>query len=331
MDDLILARNNLVEVTSIKSFLDSKFRIKDLGYLKYFLGLEIARTRSGIHLCQRKHALEILSNCGLLAAKPLATPMIKGTKLKQDDGTPLTDPEAYRSLIGKLIYLTTTRPDISYAVQQLSQFMKTPTTSHHTAAIRILRYIKLSPAQGLYFPSNSTLQLKGFSDSDWATCPDTGKSVTGFCIFLGNSLISWKSMKQAIVSRSSIEAEYRALATTVCELQWITNLLHDLHISLISATLLYCDNKSAKHIAVNSSFHERTKHLELDLHFVREKLQQNLFQLLPIFSDHQLADIFTKALDQTPFHNLMSKLGVLNICSPACGGILNEILDSKVS
>lgn len=191
VDDLIIVGNNLDEITHIKSDLNSRFRIKDLGDLKYFLGLEIARSREGIHVCQRKYALDILHECGLLGSKPASTPMTKGTCLSHDQGTPLSDPTAYRRLIGKLLYLTSTRPDISFSVQQLSQFMGKPTHLHHEAAIRVLRFIKQSPARGLLFPSSSALQIKAFCDSDWATCPDTRRSVTGFCIFLGDSLISW--------------------------------------------------------------------------------------------------------------------------------------------
>lgn len=152
VDDLILTGNEFVEIAAIKEFLNITFKIKDLGYLKYFIGLEIARSKPKIHLCQRKYALEILSDCGLLAAKLASTPMAKNTRLSKDQDTPMEDPESYKRLIRKLIYLTTTRPDLSNAVQQLSQFMTKPTTTHYDAAIRVLRYVKNSPALGLFFP-----------------------------------------------------------------------------------------------------------------------------------------------------------------------------------
>lgn len=317
MDDIVLAGNSLPEINNIKAALHSNFHIKDLGHLKYFLGLEIAQSKIGIHICQRKYALDILDECGLLASKPATTPMTKGTRLNAQDGTPLPDPGAYRRLIGKLLYLTTTRPDISFSVQQLSQYMGHPTNLHHDAAIHVLRYIKSSPAQGLFYPSDSTLQLKGFSDSYWATCLDTRKSVTGYYVFLGSSLISWKSKKQSTVSRSSSEAEYRTLASTVCELQWLTYLLTDVQIPFLPPALLYCDSQSARHLASNSSFHECTKHIELDYHIVREKLQAKLFHLLPISSSNQIADILTKSLDPSPFQTFVSKLGMKCIHSPA--------------
>ena len=195
--------------------------------------------------------------------------------------------------------------------------MNKPTTLHHEAAIRVVRYIKSSPALGLFFPSNSQVQLKGFCDSDWATCPDSRKSIIGFCIFLGESLISWKSKKQATVSKSSLEAEYCAMASTVCELQWLTYILKDFNVPYDSPSLLYYDSQLACHIAANSSFHERTKHNELDCHIVREKLQQKLFHLLPVSSSQQLANCLTKPLDPVPFNSFVTKLGLKKIYSPA--------------
>jgi hypothetical protein len=317
VDDIILTGNSLSSIESVKNFLHATFKIKDLGDLKYFLGLEVSRSHKGIHLCQRKYALDILSETGLLAAKKCSTPMVRDSKPLYDSSAPPHDPTAYRRIIGKLLYLTNTRPDISFAVQQLSQFMQHPTIHHYEAAMRILRYIKSAPAQGLFFPSESSLQLKAFSDSDWASCLTTRRSITGFCIFLGSSLVSWRSKKQTTVSRSSSEAEYRALASTTCELQWLTYLLQDLQVSFIQPALLYCDSQSARHIAFNPTFHERTKHIDIDCHVVRQQLQAGLFHLLPISSANQLADFFTKALEPTLFCNLHSKLGVMNIHCPA--------------
>ncbi|XP_019450640.1 PREDICTED: uncharacterized protein LOC109352909 [Lupinus angustifolius] len=316
VDDLILAGTNSSEIDFVKHHLHNLFRIKDLGPLKKFLGLEIARNSKGITLCQRKYALDILSDTGFLSSKPTVTPMVRTTRLYQGDGEPHPDPASYRRLVGRLLYLTNIRPDLSFAVQQLTQFMASPTTTQHQALTRILRYIKSSPGQGLFYPSSSKLILKAFSDSDWATCLDTRKSISGFCVFLGDSLISWKSKKQQTVARSSSEAEYRALASTSCELQWITYLMQSLQIVYTSPALLYCDNTSACHIANNNVFHERTKHIEIDCHVVRERLLQHLFHLLPISSSEQYADILTKPLDPTPFHYLLSKMGVINIYSP---------------
>ncbi|XP_047177113.1 uncharacterized mitochondrial protein AtMg00810-like, partial [Vigna umbellata] len=287
--------------------------IKDLGELKYFLGFEVARSKKVIHLCQRKYALDILEETGMLGSKPSSTPYLSNTSSLYKTEDYMENPSDYRRLIGKLFYLTNTRPDLCFIVNLLSQFMQEPTKHHYQALQHVLRYVKSSPAEGLFFAADSNPQIKGFSDSDWATCPNTRRSTIGYCIFLGNSLISWRSKKQSTVSRSSTEAEYRALAATMCEMQWLHYLLQDLHIEPTAIAVLYCDNNSTRHIAHNQSYHERTKHIELDCHVVREKIQAKLLHLLPIRLEGQLADIFTKFPHRTRFKYIIPKLGMMNI------------------
>ncbi|GAU34412.1 hypothetical protein TSUD_217520 [Trifolium subterraneum] len=218
VDDIILAGTDLSEFARIKAILDSKFKIKDLGDLRYFLGLEVAQSREGINVSRRKYCLDLLKDSGLLGAKPATTPLDPAVKLHHDDGKPYQNISQYRRLIGKLLYLTNTRPDIAYATQQLSQFLHQPTTAHYNAACRVIRYLKYSPGKGLFFPRNFDMQLLGFSDADWAGCIDTRRSTSGHCFFIGTSLISWKAKKQSTVSRSSSDAEYRALSSATCEL-----------------------------------------------------------------------------------------------------------------
>ncbi|XP_019442343.1 PREDICTED: uncharacterized protein LOC109347066 [Lupinus angustifolius] len=193
------------------------FKIKELGSLKYFPGLEVATSKQGLTFFQRKYALDLLSDIGFLHSKPVPTPMVKHPHLKQHDNELYSDPEFYRQLVGRLLYLTNTIPDLSFTIQQLSQFMVAPTINHQKALTRVLRYLKNSLGQGIFYPSTSILHIKGYSDPDWASCPDTRKSISGFCMFLGNSLISCKAKKQNIVSRSSSEAEYSALVIASCE------------------------------------------------------------------------------------------------------------------
>lgn len=200
--------------------------------------------------------------------------------------------------------------------------MSNPTDMHYKAALRVLKFLKASPGLGLFFPRNSSINIQGYSDADWAGCMGTRRSISGYCFYLGHSLISWKAKKQVTVSRSSSEAEYRALAYATCELQWLLYLLQDLKITCSKTPVLFCDNQSALHIAANPVFHERTKHLEIDCHVVREKLQAGVLKLLPIPTALQVADMFTKALQPRFFQGFVSKLGLVNIFPPpACGRV----------
>ncbi|XP_062086089.1 uncharacterized mitochondrial protein AtMg00810-like [Humulus lupulus] len=164
-------------------------------------------------------------------------------------------------MIGKLQYLTITRPDLSYFVNKLSQFLATPQIPHMQVAQRLLQYVKECPGLGLLFPASSEVKLKAYMDSDWAACQDTRQSTTGFCVFLGHSLISWKSKKQQTISRSSAEAEYRAMEDATYEVVWLIFVLKELKQVHEEPVELYCDNQAALHIAVNPFFHERTKHI----------------------------------------------------------------------
>jgi len=282
VDDIVLSGNNFTEIQNITHLLNNAFKIKDLGDLRFFQGFEVARTSTGINLCQRKYALYILTDIGMFGFKPISTPSDYTTKLHQHSGSPISteDASSYMRLIGKLIYLTNTRPDIIFVVQHLSQFVAHPTSAHQQAASQILRYIKGSPSAGIFFSADGSIQLKGFSDSDWDSCIDTRRSITGFTIYLGSSLISWKYKKQATVSRSSSEVEYKALASATFKLHWLTFPLEEFKVVFHQLVVLYCDNKSILHIAANPMFHERTKHIKIDCHIVREKILVGLVKLL---------------------------------------------------
>lgn len=254
VDDIVLVGNSMSKISQIKLTLDQQFGIKDLGSLKFFLGLEAAHSTHGISLCQRQYCLDLLTDTGTLGCKPVNTPLDPSIRLSTTDSPPHSDVAGYRRLVGRLLYLTTTRPDITFVVQQLSQFLSQPTELHFKAAHRVLHYLKGSPGKGLSFPRSAPLHLSGFSDSDWGGCPDSRKSVSGYFFFLGSSLISWRSKKQTTVARSSSEAEYRALASATCELHWLTFLLQDLRVTCPRQPALYCDNRNALHIAANPVF-----------------------------------------------------------------------------
>ncbi|GJU45727.1 uncharacterized mitochondrial protein-like protein [Tanacetum coccineum] len=221
VDDIIIAGNDKACIQQIKAHLNDKFSIKDLGSIHYYLGIEFLRNKEGLALTQRKYAIELVKYVGLLDTKPSATPLDPNAKLSMDNGDSLPDPSYYRTLVGKLLCLTITRPDLAFAAQALSQFLQQPKTIHMKALIKVLRYAMLSTGQGLIFPTTNNLNLTTYCDSDWASCPFSRRSITGYGIFLGPCLISWQSKKQLVVSRSSTEAEYRALADSTCEITWI--------------------------------------------------------------------------------------------------------------
>ncbi|KAK1430741.1 hypothetical protein QVD17_13699 [Tagetes erecta] len=313
VDDIILTGNNLGELENIKVLLKSNFLIKDLGELKYFLGIEVIRNEEGIILSQRKYCLDLLQEFGLLGAKPVSNPIeqniIITDKLNSGkDDAELDNITEYQKLIGKLIYLTLTRPDISYTVSCLSQFMHKPLNSHLKVALRLLRYLKSSPGKGNLFSKSMDFRLKGFSDSDWGKCLATRRCITGFCVYLGDSLISWKSKKQNTVSRSSAEAEYRALADLTCEIVWLLKLLDDIRVRQKLPVSLFCDSRAALLIAANPVFHDRTKHFETDLHFVRDKVVSGQVSVNKIATSEQPADIFTKGLGVAQHDYLCRKL-----------------------
>lgn len=184
----------------------------------------------------------------------------------------------FRELIGRLLYLTIIRPDITYDVHRLSQFMQFPTDVHLQAAHRILKYIKGNPGQGLFYSAETDMCINAFANADWGRCLDTRHSVSGHCVFLGNSLISWKSKQQQVVSRTSTEAEYRSMADITKEIIWLQQLLHDFRILVIATAKLFCDNESAIYIATNPVFHERTKHVEIDCHTIRDLIKDGVLK-----------------------------------------------------
>ena len=279
VDDMIITGDDLNGIQELKDFLSQQFEMKDLGYFSYFLGLEITHSTDGLYITQAKYASNLLSRAGLIDSKTVDTPVELNAHLTPSRGKPLSKTSLYRRLVGSLVYLTVTRPDISYAIHQVSQYLSIPRSTHYAAVLRILRYLKGTLFHGLFYSAHSPLVLCAFSDADWAGDSTDRRSTTGYCFLLGSSLISWRSKKQTFVARSSTEAEYRAFADTTSELLWLRWLLKDLCVSTSSTTSLYCDNQSAIHIVYNNVFHERTKHIEIDCHFIRYHLVHGALKL----------------------------------------------------
>ncbi|XP_059310268.1 uncharacterized mitochondrial protein AtMg00810-like [Lycium ferocissimum] len=310
VDDILLTGNNQQEISELKVFLNNEFKIKDLGIASYFLGMELLHLPDGLLVTQRKFAMDLLLDYPDLPSHPVSTPLDPTFKLNITSGDPLPNPTVYHRLLGQLNFLTHTRPDLAFAVQTLSQYMQHPHTGHLQAAFHTLRYLRKDPSLGFFMNSSPSLQVLGFCDADWASCSDTRRSVSGFYISLGDSPVSWKSKKQPVVSLSSTESEYRSMRRLVVEISWVVRLLSDLTVSPSLPVPLHCDNRSTIHIAKNPVFHERTKHIELDCHFVREKLLGGLISLSFLPSSSQIADLFTKALAGPLHRHFLAKLGI---------------------
>jgi histone deacetylase 1/2 len=312
VDDIIVTSSSDKAIGALLHDLRDDFALKDLGPLHFFLGIEVKQTYDGLRLTQEKYAADILTKVGMLQCTTAPTPLSSSETLSLVQGDPLgpEDSTQYRSIVGALQYLTLTRPDISFSVNKVCQFLHAPTTSHWSAVKRILRYIRGTLKVGLTFRRSSSLLLSAFSDADWAGCPDDRKSTGGFAVFVGPNLISWSARKQATVSRSSTEAEYKAIADATTELIWVEALLKELGIKLRQRPCLWCDNLGATYLSANPVFHARTKHIEIDFHFVRERVAAKKLAIKFISSKDQVADGFTKAL---PVRNLYEFRRNLNL------------------
>ncbi|XP_058221119.1 uncharacterized mitochondrial protein AtMg00810-like [Rhododendron vialii] len=308
VDDIILTGSDSPFLSQLVSLLGSKFVMKDLGSLHYFLGLEVTYFQHGLCLTQSKYVSEILTKAGMEDCKPSASPT--STKGPYDPSDPPFDNVSlFRTLVGSLQYLTLTRPDIAFAVNTVCQHMHQPKLSHFLAVKRLIRYIKGTINHGLYF-TDGPLSLTAYADADWAGDPVDRRSTSGFVVFLGATPVSWSAKKQPTVARSSTEAEYRAMAQTAADLVWIPQLLTELQVSIAPPHVLWCDNRSAMALASNPVFHACTKHIEIDYHFIREQVLAKKLVLHFIASHAQVANIFTKGLPVSRFVFLKSKLKV---------------------
>ncbi|XP_052622713.1 uncharacterized mitochondrial protein AtMg00810-like [Lactuca sativa] len=281
----------------------------DLGALNFFLGIVVTRDSHNMFLSQQKYATEILESAGLLNCKLVRTPADTSAKF-DGTGPPISDPTLYRSLAGALQYSTFTRPDITYAAQQVCLYMHDPREPHYTTLKRILRYLWGTLDHGLQLYVSPSRGLIAYFDADWVGCPSMRRSTAGYCVFLGQNLLSWSSKRQGTISRSSAEAEYRGVANVVAKTYWLCNLLRELLYPPLTATLVYCDNVSAIYLSTNSVQHQRTKHIEIDIHFVRDQVAIGHIRVLHVPSSSQYVDNFTKGLPPALFLDFRSSLNV---------------------
>ena len=317
VDNILLTGNDEAAICATKTYLQTHFAIRDLKTPRYFLGIEFAYQSGKLVLSQRKYALDLLQETGLLGCKPATSPLEARPKFWDTDSPMMADANRYRRLLGKLIYLTVTRPDITYAVSVLSQFMHEPRMVHWEGALRVLAYIKRSPSKGLIYRRHDHLRIEAYSDAGYAGDKGDRKSTTGYCTYVGGNLVTWRSRKQKVVSCSSAEAEYRAMAATAREMVWLQSFVQDLGITTPMPMPMHCDNQAAIFIAGNLAFHERTKHIEIDCHFIRDKVLMGVISTPHVSSSDQIVDIFTKSIIGVSYDCLGSKLGMFDLYSPA--------------
>ncbi|XP_019189004.1 PREDICTED: uncharacterized protein LOC109183378 [Ipomoea nil] len=294
VDDIIMMGNDSALIDTLLGQLSTAFKIRDLGTPHFFLGIENVPSGDGFVLSQCRYMKDILTRSGMTDCKALATPAAV-TQPATPSLTPFENLTQYRRIVGALQYLTITRPDLSY-----SALLK-----------RVLRYIKGTQDYGLRLSLSASSDLHAYTDSDWAGCPVDRKSTSGYAVFLGNNLVSWVSRKQRTVARSSTEAEYKGLADVSAEVTWVISLLRELGLHSGSPATLWCDNLGATYLAANPVFHARTKHVEIDYHFVRDKVASGDFIVSFVSTKDQLAVIFTKPLPAPRYQALRDKLNVV--------------------
>ncbi|KAL5564205.1 hypothetical protein UlMin_027369 [Ulmus minor] len=288
----------------------SEFEMSDLGMLHYFLGIEVVQSATGIFISQKKYVREILDMFQMKNCNSVNTPTEFGLKLNKDHEGKKVDGTLYKQIVGSLMYLTATRPDIMYSVSLISRYMENPTEMHLLAAKRILRYLQGTKEFGLFYKKGEKSDLIGFTNSDYARDQDDRKSTSGYVFILGSGAVSWSSKKQSIVTLSTAEAEFVAASSCTCQAIWLKRILEELHFKRQEPTAIFCDNTSAIKLSKNHVLHGRSKHIDVKFHFLRDLTKAGTIELIYCRSEDQLADIFTKPLKFPSFMKLRKLLGV---------------------
>ncbi|GJY75866.1 retrovirus-related pol polyprotein from transposon TNT 1-94 [Tanacetum coccineum] len=309
VDDIIFASTDPKDCDRFSNEMSSKFQMSMMGQISFFLGLQISQNPRGIFINQSKYANEILKKFDLHKSDPVDTPMVERTKLDEDlSGIPV-DQTQYRSMIGSLMYLTASRPDLVFAVCMCARYQSKPTKKHLEAVKRVFRYLQGSINMGLWYPKDTAMALTAYADADHAGCQDTRRSTSGSAQFLGDKLVSWSSKKQTSTSISSTEAEYIAMSGCCAQILWMRSQLSDYGFAY-NHIPLYCDNKSAIALCCNNVQHSRSKHIDIRHHFIREQVEKGVVELYFVRTEYQLADIFTKALPRERFEFILPRLGM---------------------
>ncbi|KAL2327527.1 hypothetical protein Fmac_020954 [Flemingia macrophylla] len=310
VDDIIFGATNEQLCKEFSSMMQEEFEMSMMGELKFFLSLQILQTDNGIKIHQTKYTKELLKRFKMDDAKEMKTPMHPSSALTLDEDSPSIDQTQYRGIIGSLLYLTVSRPNIMFSVCVCARYQAAPKQSHMNAVKKILKYLKGTMNCGLWYPKDTSPTLVGFSDSDFAGCKMDRKSTSGSCHIFGECLVTWHSKKQACVALSTAEVEYVAAGSYCAQTIWLKQQLQDFGLKLDHIPLR-CDNTSAINITKNPIMHSRTKHIEVRHHFIRDHVEKGDCDIEFIETENQLADIFTKPLPKERFYKLRTNLGIL--------------------
>ena len=303
--------------------LGDMFSLKDMGSLHFFLGIEVIPTRVGLFLSQHKYVRDLLANTSMSGAKDVSTSLSTTQSLQLIDGTIAVDSSEFRRIIGRLQYLSLTCPNISFAVNKLSQFMHKLNTNHWTATKRLLCYLNQTIFHGIQIHKAGLPILRTYSDADWAGNVDDHTSTSTYISFLGSNPISWSSKKQRAVARSTIKVEYRALANAASETMWLSTLLKELAFLVTESPQLLFDNLGATYLSFNPVNHSCMKHIQIDLHFVRDLVHKGSLQVKHVHTQDQIAYLLTKPLSRQGTELIRNKIGLAD-GSPILRGRIRE-------
>lgn len=315
VDDMIVTGSNSDMVEDFKASMKTEFDMSDLGEMRYFLGVEIIQDETGIYMCQRKYAREILERFKMEECNAVRNPIVPGTKLVKEDSSEKVDASLYKQMVGCLMYLAATRPDLVFVLSLISRFMDLPSQIHMGAVKRVLRYVKGTINLGMHYRKSGSSILEAYSDSDYAGDLDTRKSTSGYVFFLSNAAISWSSKRQPMVTLSTTEAEFVAAATCACQVIWLRRILESIGMSQQEggSTIMNCDNMSTIKLSKNPVMHKRSKHIDVRFHFLRDLTNDGVVELVHCSTQRQIADIMTKPLKMDTYEKLREMLGVCEV------------------
>ena len=310
VDDIIIIGNTNSDTQDFIATLSHRFSIKDIGSFHYFLGVEVLPHQHGLFLSQRQYIRDLLTKTQMNGANSVATLLATSSALTLNIGSILFDPSKYCNVVGCLQYLSLTRPNVTYTVSKLPQFMHQPTIGYWGVVKWLLRYLIGTLDHHIVLYRYSPLMFQTFSDVDWAGNKDDFTSTSAFIVYLGCNPISWSPKKQLSVAHSSTKSQYRSVATTAIEVRWICSLLIKLGISLSQQLVIYCDNVGVMNFCANPMFHSHMKHVSLDYHFIHEQVLSGPLRVAHISPANLLVNALTKPLPRARFQLLCDKIGL---------------------